>query len=72
MCRRQKERGVNVVQAKSTPVWLRDVGLKDERSDGAGDEVPVFAQGNRYHRLRLDDRVAIAIEWTDIEIGEVL
>jgi hypothetical protein len=46
--------------------------LKDERSDGAGDEVPVLTERNRHHRLRLDDRVAIAIEWTDIEIGEVL
>jgi hypothetical protein len=68
----RKNEGLISFRPKVPWFWLRDVGLKDKRSDGAGDEVPVFAQLDRDDWLKLDHRVAISIEWADIEIGNVL
>jgi hypothetical protein len=53
-------------------VGLSYVGLECKRSDSARDKVPVIAQLDWNDRLELEDRVAVAAERTDIEVGKIL
>ena len=43
--------------------------MRDNGSDGPGNEIPVLAQLNGNDRLELENRVAVYLKRADVEVG---
>jgi hypothetical protein len=59
--RRKEEAWGDVAETRFVQPFDREILLVDERDEGARDQVPVFVQGERDHRLddQLADRAAV-------------
>src|ERR1051326_5828430 len=69
--RRQEERGIQIAETVLTALRLMDVRLRDQGQNDPSDQVPVCAERQGEHRLKVEDVLSSA-EGTHREVGVVL